>query len=222
MLKAARVFKPDRIVHMGDLADFYALSFYDKDPERAYKLKEELKISNSLLDDLDALGAKEKDFIEGNHCDRLARYLRSKAPELADLVSVEKVLKLNERGWRFTKYKDHIRIGKLYLTHDAGTSGKYATSRAMDAFQSSVVIGHHHSMSYLVEGDALGNHAVAAQFGWLGDAEAADYMKRFQIMRKWSLGFGLGYHRKDTGVVFLTPVPIVDYACCVEGNLIKG
>lgn len=219
MILAARKFKPDTVVHMGDLCDFYAVSSHSKDPERALRLKEELASANLLLDDLDGLRPSRKVFLEGNHCDRMARYLRDKAPELRELVDVKSLLNLPRRGWEFVPYKHHIKIGAVYFTHDTGYGGKYATTRAAEAFQSSVVIGHHHSMSYLVHGDAKGSYAVAAQFGWLGDLNSIDYMKRIQVLTKWSLGFGVGYHDTETGVVFLVPCPMVDYRVCVEGKI---
>jgi predicted phosphodiesterase len=221
MLKAARALKPHTVIHMGDLADFYAVSSHSKDPQRALQLKDELEVAKRLRADLDALKPVRKVFIEGNHCDRLTRYLRDRAPELHELIDVRQLLELTDNAWEFVPYKDYIQIGHVYFTHDTGNSGSYTTKRAMDAFQHSVVIGHHHSMAYIVEGDATGKHMVAAQFGWLGDENNADYMQRVKARRKWSLGFGIGYHDPRSGYIYLQPVPIVDYTCCVGGKLFR-
>ncbi len=204
---------------MGDLADFYAISAHSKDPARALKLKDELAEAKRLRGNLDDLGAKRKVFIEGNHSYRLVRYLQDRAPELYEMIDVRTLLGLTDNAWEFVPYKDYIKIGAIYFTHDTGDGGKYSTARALDAYQNSVVIGHHHSMSYLVQGDATGKHMVAAQFGWLGDENNADYMQRVKARRKWSLGFGLGYHDTATDNVFLVPVPIVNYACVVDGKV---
>lgn len=217
MLKAARGFRPQTIIHMGDLADFYALSTFSKDPARALRLDEELKVSRHLRSQLDALGGRRV-FIEGNHEDRVRRYLQDKAPELFEAIDTDSLLKLTENGWEFVAYKDSIKIGAVYFTHDTGAGGQYATKRALEAFQHSVVIGHHHSLAYIVEGDATGEHMVAAQFGWLGDENNADYMHRIKARRKWALGFGTGYLDTQTGVIYLEPHPIIDYTCVVEGR----
>lgn len=222
MLHAAHVFKPDTIVHMGDLADFYAISSYSKNPDRISDLASEVAVCNERLDDLDALDATRKEFIEGNHEDRLTRYLQDKAPELYGLTSVPELFSLADRGWHFTPYRHHTKIGKVHFTHDTGQAGKYGTARAAETFQSSVVIGHLHQLQYQVTGDATGEYSVGAQFGWLGDVEQVDYMHRIKALRNWALGYGIGYHNTQTGIVYLQPVPIVNYRCCVEGVEYRG
>jgi hypothetical protein len=217
-----RRFKPHTIVHHGDLADFYVVSSHSKDPSRASQLKDELKVVKKLRGDLDRLGAKRKVFIEGNHEDRLRRYLEEKAPELFGMFDTDSLLGLSENGWEFTPYKSHAKVGKVFFTHDTGNSGKYTTARALDAFQHSVVIGHHHSTQFAVEGDATGKYRVGAQFGWLGDVRKVDYMQRIKAQRNWTLGFGIGYHDRDTNNVYLIPCPLVNYSVCVEGRIYRG
>jgi hypothetical protein len=128
-------------------------------------------------------------------------------------------LQLSENEWELTPYRQSTKIGEVYFTHDTGNSGKYTTARALDAFQHSVVIGHHHAIQYAVEGNATGTYRVGAQFGWLGDADKADYLHRIKALRNWSPGFGIGYHDLATGLVYLVPVPIVNYSACVEGAI---
>jgi predicted phosphodiesterase len=219
MMKAARQFKPQTIVHLGDLGDFYAVSSHSKDPSRALHLKDEIKGVRKLREQLDNLGADRKEFICGNHENRLERYLQDKAPELFGLVTVDDLLKLTENGWRVTPYRQSTKLGKLHLTHDVGTAGKYSTARALETYQHSVAIGHHHAIQYNVAGDATGSYQVGAQFGWLGDLNAVDYMHKVRVSRTWALGFGIGYHEVETGIVFIVPVPIVKYRCCVEGRV---
>ena len=218
-IKAARGFKPDVVVHMGDLADCYTVSAHSKNPERVLTLRDEIVQVRALRKQMEALDPSRLIFIEGNHEDRLRRYLQDKAPELFGLVSIDDLLKLSENGWQFTPYKQYAKIGKLHLTHDTGNSGKYTTARALEAFQASVVIGHHHALGYLVAGDAKGKHQVAAQFGWLGDFRSIDYLQQVKAWRNWSHGFGTGYHDRKSGVVWLTPHPIVGYRACVEGRV---
>ncbi len=222
MLKAVRPWKPHTVVHQGDLADFYAISSHSKDPGRAQGLRHELKVVKRLRADLDRLGAKRKVFIEGNHEDRLRRYLEEKAPELFGMFDTDSLLGLSENGWQLVPYKGHAKVGKLYVTHDTGNSGKYTTARALDAFQHSVVIGHHHQTQYQVEGDATGKYRIGAQFGWLGDVKRVDYMQRIKALRNWTLGFGIGRHNTKTGVVYLNACPIVNYSVCLEGREVNG
>lgn len=221
-LKVGKAFRPDILVVMGDLADFYAVSSHSKDPRRSRDLTWEVGKVNDALDALDTLGARRKIFIEGNHCDRLRRYLEAKAPELFGTVSIPALFRLKERGWAYVPYKHDVQLGKLHLTHDVGNAGRYAAFRALDTYQHSNVTGHSHRFSYVVEGNAVGEYKVSAQFGWLGDVNQIDYMHRARSRKDWALGFGLGYLDPGSGIAYLTPVPIVRYTCVVNGRLFRG
>ena len=218
MLQVAKDLKPKHIYIIGDFIDFYAVSSHSKDPKRATQLVDELKAGEAALDQLDGLGATSKVYIGGNHCDRLQRYLQDKAPELFELADIPSLFRLNERGWTYVPYRQHTRRGKLYLTHDVGVSGRYAVYRCLEAFEHSVITGHTHRLAYVVEGNALGTRKLSAQFGWLGDLKQVDYMSRVTATKNWALGFGLGYMDKQ-GVAYMSPIPIINYRCVVNGKL---
>jgi hypothetical protein len=225
MLKVGRVLRPHIVTVIGDLADFYAVSAHSKNPERARNLEWEVEDVNKALDELDSLEASDKRFIAGNHEDRLQRYLQDKAPELFGIVNIPKLFRLKERGWQYTAYKDDTKIGKLYATHDVGSAGRHATFSALDTYQHSVVTGHTHRLQYIVEGNAVGEFKLSAQFGWLGDRTKIDYLHRASVNKNWALGFGVGYI-SDDGIAYMVPVPIIqvkgDYTCVVNGKLFKG
>jgi predicted phosphodiesterase len=222
MLKAAKQFKPDHAIILGDFADFYGVSSHSKDPSRALKLKQEVKETKKALDQVKALGAKNNVFVSGNHEDRLERYLRDKAPELYNFISIPEILGLEENGFSYTPYKQAYKIGKLNVTHDAGNAGRYAHYKSLDTFQHNVIIGHTHRIGYAVEGDAQGNRHLTAQLGWLGDVNEIDYMHQVKARKDWSLGFGIGYLEPKTGVVYVVPVPIINYTVLIEGKLISA
>lgn len=226
MLQVGKAFKPLHLVVNGDLADFYAVSSHSKDPRRAQQLDVELVDVNVGLDELDALGAKHKKFVAGNHCDRLTRYLQDRAPELFSMISIPELFKLEQRGWLYTPYKDDTKVGKLHITHDVGTAGRYAAYKALDTYQHSIVTGHTHRLSYIVEGNAVGEFKLSASFGWLGDVEKVDYMHKVMVKKNWALGFGVGYINPATGIAYLTPVPIITaggiYSCVVNGRYFQN
>ena len=221
MLKAGKEFKPQHVIIMGDFADFYGVSSHSKDPNRALKLKEEIESTKEALDQVIALGAKNNVFVAGNHEDRLERYLRDRAPELFNFISIPKILELKEKGFKYVPYKRAYKLGKLNVTHDTGVAGRYAHYKALDTFQHNIVIGHTHRIGYAVEGNANGERHLCAQFGWLGDVEEIDYMHQVKARKEWSLGFGIGYLDPKTGVVYLIPVPIVNGTCLIEGKIIS-
>lgn len=225
-LTAMRKWKPDIIVVQGDLADFYKISRFSKDPRRELTFEEEVISCEEGLNDLDALGATRKIFIEGNHENRLVGYLADKAPELFPYIDIPQLFKLEEREWEFVPYKESIQIGKLWLTHDAGHIGRYAVFRTADTFQHSVVTAHTHRLCYTVEGNATGEHFVSASFGWMGDVEKVDYMHKVKARRDWTLGFGTGLLDNETGIVYLTPHPIIQrdgaHSVVVDGKKYKA
>ena len=222
-LKSMKAFKPHALIIGGDFADFYSVSSHDKNPTRVSSLQEEVEQVNIALDRLDALGIKEKYFVEGNHEWRLQRYLQTKAPELFEMshITIPALFELKERGYKFTPYKQHLKVGKLYVTHDTGTAGKFAHYKSQADFEDNVVINHTHRLGYTVVGNAKGKPHVGAMFGWLGDPAQVDYMHNIKAMRDWAQGFGIGY-MEPNGNVHLRPVPIIDYKVIIEGKLIKG
>lgn len=220
MLRAAKACGIENVAVLGDFSDMYAVSFHGKDPSRRNDLKWEVEEVCKGLDRLDELFPGRKKFIAGNHEDRLQRYLAEHAAALYTTCKVEELFRLAERGWEYTPYKQHTKIGRLHLTHDAGICGRYAAQRTLDAYQANVVIGHTHRLSWMVEGNAKGEAHVGAMLGWLGDVEKVDYMHQIRAKREWAHGFGLAYHDTATGNVHLVPVAIVDGTVAVEGRLV--
>jgi len=221
MLKVGKAFKPDHAIILGDFADFYGVSSHSKDPNRALKLKEEIDATKDALDQIISIGAKNNVFVSGNHEDRLERYLRDKAPELFNFISIPKILELKEKGFKYTPYKQAYKIGKLNITHDTGVAGRFAHYKALDTFQHNIIIGHTHRIGYAVEGDAQGQRHLGAMLGWLGDVNEIDYMHQVKARKEWSLGFGIGYLDPKTGVVYVNPVPIINGTVVIEGELIS-
>lgn len=218
MMEAAREFKPDHVIIMGDFIDMYSVSSHDKNPKRALKLEEEITATIECLKRVKALGAKNNVYVSGNHEDRLARYLMQKAPELWERVNIPSLLALEQLGFEYIPYKSHYKIGKMYVTHDTGKAGVNAHKQAVDAFHRSVSIGHTHRMGYIIQGDADGDKHVGCMFGWLGDEKQVDYMHNINITKDWAHGFGIGYLNPENGYVYIVPVPIVKYSCVVEGR----
>src|ERR1051326_8169338 len=210
---------PDILVCLGDLADCYKISSFSKDPRREFTFKEEIDDVLVGLDELDSLGAERKIFIGGNHEARLVRYLQDRAPELFEFIDIPKLLELEKRGWEYVPYKSSIQLGKLWITHDVGTAGRYSVFRAADTFQHPVVMAHTHRLVYVVEGNATGETFPAVQFGWLGDVEKLDYVHKVAAMRSHCLAFGTGLLDEKTGWVYLTPHPIVNHTVVVGGSL---
>lgn len=219
-LKVGQAIKAKHLICLGDLADCYAISAHSKNPVRTSerRMKFEVEAVRAAVRDMNSIGATNKLFTEGNHEDRLPRYLADKAPDLYDLDDLKPQTLFGLVDWTYRSYREDIKLGKLYAVHDIGYAGRYAAQRVLDTYQHNVVSGHTHRLSYIVEGNAAGESHVSATFGWLGDARAADYMHRVKAMRDWQLGFGVGWLVPTTGTVHVQPVPIVKYKCVVGGK----
>jgi len=223
MLSAARGWKPDTIVILGDFADFASVSSHAKgDPRKRLDMEQELASVLVGLDELDALGATKRVYCSGNHEHRLRRTLGDKVPELYHSLTAAKMFKLAERGWEHSEYGETYRLGKLNITHDLGEAGQYAHMRAAATFGGCAVIGHVHSMGLSVVGNVKGERHVSASFGWLGSEKAgAAYMTRAKMRRNWTTGFGTG-HMEANGTVHLQAHPIIANRVMVDGVLYDG
>lgn len=221
LLKVARYLKPKHLVIMGDFADFYRVSSHRKDPSRKLLLPDEIDAVHDHLDDLDALGVRSKYFLEGNHEERLHRYLCDKAEELYGMISVPQLFSLRERGWKFLPYRKELRLGKCSLTHDVGKAGKYANRQAADAYGTNIAIGHTHRLAVDYRGCMRGKTYFGAMLGWGGDASYIDYKHELSAQCEWQLGFGVLYLDKN-GFCHLDARPVLsNYSTVVEGHLLK-
>lgn len=206
MMNWAAPKKPTDIVVLGDLADFYAVSFHAKDPKRRHSLAWELGETRKLVKELERLGSLNLVYCMGNHENRLSRYIADRAPELDGLISLEKELGL-EGKWKVVPYMDDHRIGKLWVTHEAGFAGSTAIPRTQAKYESNVVFGHTHRAHMEYSRNVHGEPRVAATFGWLGSFKDVNYTYRVS-KHSWTHGFGWG-SMDDRGNVYLSHIPIV-------------
>lgn len=146
-------FQPDKIVLNGDIVDFYDLSHFDKNPKRVGVLQKELDVVNGILMLMRlACPSSEIIYVEGNHEDRLRKFLW-KNPSISSLrdLKLERLLRFydigniklvedfNVRGMRFThggvvrkyssysakaEYDRHLQNGASGHTHRLGLYNK--------------------------------------------------------------------------------------------------
>lgn len=223
LIRVIRKWRPHIIVFLGDFGDFYSVSQFPKDPKRKLDLGWEIEVINKLLDEIQSCGAEQVIFIEGNHEYRLFNFIKQKAIEIAGITpDIIKAFKLKERGWVHVPYRDHYKLGKVYLTHDVGATGRNAAHKVLDTYQHSAITGHTHRISYAIEADGVGEPILSTTFGWLGDLSRVDYTHKITATKAYVLGFGIGYLEEKTGLLFATPVPIIKYKCMVEGKVYYG
>ena len=148
----------DYIVIIGDFLTFNSLSSWDRDKRllmegrRFYK---EIDAGNEALDRLlngvNKEGKPSVIFIEGNHENRLTRYIEYH-PELAgEPLSLPSLLAFREREIEFIPYKSYKVINGIHFTHipfgkSREISGKDICSKAELVTIGSTVFGHTHEL----------------------------------------------------------------------------
>lgn len=220
-LAAAREWRPDRLIIIGDFADCLSVSFHPKDPSRRVGLKDELGAVNTELDAVERLRIPSVDFMLGNHELRLQRYLWERASELYGLIEIGDLLRIKERGWNVVPYRESLQIGKLHFAHDVGRCGKHTASQSLADYGHSIVVGHSHRAATIYGGTVHGERQVAMNVGTLIDISTVDYRHRAMAAREWQHGFGV-IHMTGDGVGWCSFVPILDGRCVVDGRVISG
>jgi len=139
-------YKPDYIVHGGDVSDWDFLASFNQD-----KLK--LLSGKTFIQEYDVIN-REFDFLQkhstqlivlsGNHDERVYAAV-DRAPSLEGLIEFETQVKPKERGIKFVRAVDQpYRIGKLNFIH-GWYHNKYHASKHLNEFSGNLAYGHLHA-----------------------------------------------------------------------------
>lgn len=152
--------QPNQIIQLGDFLDLNSLATFRQElppGERIY-LRQEIEIGRERLKAWSALAPKaRKILIEGNHEERLSRYLADNGGELADLASdglnIPSLLGAKEAGWEYVgPYGAGIWVGfegGLWATHGEIVrkwSADSAQANVIEKYGHSVIHGHTHRL----------------------------------------------------------------------------
>lgn len=140
--------QPDIII-THELHDFYSLSSFDKNPDRSYKLQEEIDEVTKFFWALRKVCPKSRIILlKSNHLDRLRRYLWTQAPALSSLRSLN-IANLLELKQHNVEYMETFEFRKVLFKHGdvvrrfSGQSAKGELERE----GMSGVSGHTHRLS---------------------------------------------------------------------------
>lgn len=181
----------DLILLNGDTLDFFAVSFWEKDP-RKRKFAQEIKTGKEFLAHLRAEFPKARIIFKlGNHEERYERYLRVKAPELLDVpdFQMEKLLGFENLGIECVADKRPIRLGDLNVLH--GHEYKFAIQNPVNPARglflrtkAYAVCGHFHQSSYHTEKTVQQETIATWSTGCL-----CDLYPEYSPMNNWIHGF---------------------------------
>jgi len=153
--------EPTIFVIAGDGTDFYELSHFDKNPARGRTLQDELDISGGKLKRWRRRHPKARRvYIEGNHEDRLRRWLWQH-PGVASLRSLDLAEQLDAKDdWEFLNYGSQVEVAGYLIEHGDVTRGHagYAARAMFEKRGMSGVCGHTHRFGVYTRRDARGHH----------------------------------------------------------------
>lgn len=148
---------PDRVFYIGDIMDCYGISRFDKNPTRRFSLQNERDWVGGILDEHAKICPDAKRyFIDGNHEERLLRFLWERAPELANLrtknddlvLSIPELLFLKDRGIEYTGYAGYVDYLGFLVAHGELLSkhSSYTAKQMSEKHRSSGISGHSHRL----------------------------------------------------------------------------
>ena len=210
--------KPQEVIILGDLVDFYAISRFSRDPERVLKLQTELDQAVSVLEEIRQHAGKVSIyFLRGNHEDRLKKYLWSEAQELSGLraLRLEELLDFNRLKIDYQD-KNQIRYGCVIIKH--GTLiRKFAGYTAKGEFEQngmSGVSGHSHRLAQYRHTNEADSY-IWTEAGCLCQLDA-DYLDG--TTPNWNQGFAIGYFKENSKRFIIETVPIIKQRAMYGGK----
>jgi len=159
-------FQPDMVIYPGDLNDFYLLSKFNKNPERASRLQEDLDSTTNMFKRHRAILPNARMIQEdGNHEDRLRKYLWGNSDALSSLrcLKVENLFDLKDSGVEHIPYEEGVLFnGNFMVTHSdlIRAHSSYTAKGMSDKHGGSGIHGHSHRLGSYYKRDRFGT------YGW--------------------------------------------------------
>lgn len=141
----------------GDWVDFYKISDHIVDPRMASP-NDELQILAKFLKSIKKYFKGELVYKMGNHEDRYERYLYQRASAVVGIraFDLDRVLGLEELGYKYVSTKQHTILGDFPVFHGhelpRGMGSPVSPARTLyNKIKASGAVGHHHIFSHHVE-----------------------------------------------------------------------
>lgn len=214
----------DEIVILGDFVDFYDISSHPKSPQISEKLFDELHCAEEKLNELRKLFPNVPIFYcEGNHENRVSRFLQNQAPQLFGMFDLKSILNLDNKQISLVPYgpnQKHFVLGSnLIARHEPIGGGVHCAHSTVVKTQTSVIFGHTHRIqkSNIV---ALGTGEVyeGISCGWLGDKDhpVMGYVKNHH---QWQTGWAVVDVIEDLNEFHVQLIHVKNGRAMVDGEL---
>jgi hypothetical protein len=188
-------FKPDILIYLGDQLDMGMImdfwqgkvgSVAEKSIVNDYRGFEEMMEQHIKL-----CGKPKVVFFEGNHEERVRRYLQQQPLGNESNIELEKYFQFEKRGIEFIPYNKFYNVGKLYFMHGLYYNDAHA-KKTVGAVKRSIIYGHVHDHQVYTDISPFDVDDVhmAKSIGCLCNKNP-DYKKNQPS--HWTHGFGVAY-----------------------------
>lgn len=212
--------KPDYLFYVGDSQDFYPLSKFDKNPGRMTNLQADLdQTARMFARHRKAVPNARMIHIDGNHEDRLRRFLWSIVPELANLrcLELDKLLSFEENEISHVGYEEGLLVNGIFLAIHGNISSihsGYTAKRMYEKHGGCGVCGHCHRGGSFYKRDRFGI------WGWWENFCLCDLDPDYIQNPNWMHGFSVVHFKKKR--FWVEQVPIIDGKFIYGGKLYGG
>ena len=222
--------QPDQIVINGDYLDFFNLNAHQpKDPEVLTSLEDEFNQGYELLKELrDRNPEADIVFIAGNHEHRLDRFTMKHCPAFYNILTTEKMLRLEDINIHYLPYQTAFRVEEtnLYIQHSPPSYGKTGSRTSLiEKPGASFIYGCTHRLQQSHINDFYGNIHSVYYNGCLASPNYSEEHKRVFAYAKghqnWQQAFSIVtvFEGKE---FFVEQIAIRNYKCIVDGALYEA
>ena len=216
---------------MGDFVNFTNVSRYPLDPHYKKSFSEELDDCRSLFYKLVSCIRKANpdcviEWIEGNHEERLSKYLVRDSVRIAlmedeqseEMLTVPYLFKLHKNNVKWIPATQvHVIHGHAIVEHgDVSRLYSGYTAKAMiDKRNMSGFSGHTHRMAYTFR------KTYTDYYFWIETGCMCNLQPEPSYVKSpnWQNGWVVGSYNKEKGILYPTVIPIINNSFYFEGKL---
>jgi len=200
-------FKPDVTIVLGDLLELSQLSTYSKKKPleiEGLRVDHDYALGNQILNRIDKATKRDRVFFEGNHENRVERYL-DEFPYVGErLLSVQENLHLEQRGWKYLKDGELLKIGHAYFIH-GWYHNIYHARKHVAEMGDNIFYGHTHDVQSFSKPNPDTMPIISQSLGCLCDLNPAWLRNK---PSRWVNAFGVFYFSKDGSFTYYVPIII--------------
>lgn len=179
----------DTLILNGDIIDFYGLSRFVKNPVKSF-VKDELELTKEFFSEIRKTFKGEILFKEGNHEDRLIKFICNNAPALwgVENITLKSLLDFEKYNIKQIDSIQMIKIGSLFVLHGhevfAGAGLANIARTYFMKTKENIIFGHRHQQQEYVS-KSLGTTVKGA---WAVGC-LCDLNPRYMPVNEWVHGF---------------------------------